>query len=710
MPPGFPAGCSISPKTPPAGGPVAGFSPAAVVPHLAVHQREQHRDAVDVVGIDLEEVRAEHDQVRLLADLDRANLVLHVELPGAVDRVGLDRVADAHALARHHDVVVWVARALARDRRLEVHERRDLEDVDAAEVRADGEGRARTHHVAVSEQPLLEPFRAELALVAGIVDAVVVGRPQRRSVHHDAELAEARQVVRVAERDVVDRVAAPLRAEPLLHGLESVEDSADRAVAVRMNMHVEASLLHRLDLSLDVLLGEEHFAPRRAVVERLQELGRARFERSVRPHLAGADLHVVGAESPVPVHEFVGDSLRVVLGTACVDGRDDADRQLARLVARDEVLDDPMLAAALIAEKEAAVHVGGQSMRRRAVDRQPLGFANRVGRRHAPGDHDRHRSALYSEARRRAVGVAHVVLLARVRIGGARVEPRRLHGRGVEPRFVDVGADEVHRTVAGDLVEPFAARQFLAEGVVQHPAEAAQICFRWLPRNPLADGVENGVFPLEPAEVDSELGDAEGRQMVVAVDEAGHQHPAGEFDDPGIRTFPCRGAGLVADVDDLIPADRHRLGGRLRGVDRVDVPVLKEPIGLAVVGGGQCTLLDLRFVCEGQRRRSDRGRREDGASPQDLSAGCGNARAARAVEDLHPVAEQTHVRSLLPIAPPTRQNDTCPFIFSWGAVGALAWLEPLSLRILFTPILVRTRRVPSGRGKARWFYRAFPAR
>jgi len=87
-------------------------------------------------------------------------------------------------------------------------------------------------------------------------------------------------------------------------------------------------------------------------------------------------------------------------------------------------------------------------------------------------------------------------------------------------------------------------------------------------------------LPGNPADVDPELGDAERRQMVVAVDEAGHQHSAGEVHCPGIR--PAPGLDILGgpDKDNLIApdGDGFRLGiGRIHGVNQA---ALVNPIGL----------------------------------------------------------------------------------------------------------------------------------
>jgi hypothetical protein len=99
--------------------------------------------------------------------------------------------------------------------------------------------------------------------------------------------------------------------------------------------------------------------------------------------------------------------------------------------------------------------------------------------------------------------------------------------------------------------------------------------------------------------------------VVVGIDEAGEQHPPGKIDDPGLRAAPRRDSFPAADVDDLVSAHGHGFRRRPRGVDRVDQPVLEQPVGLTVTGCGRRSLDHLRFRGESRRKRKD-GRRQAG--------------------------------------------------------------------------------------------------
>ncbi len=277
-----------------------------------------------------------------------------------------------------------------------------------------------------------------------------------------------------------------------------------------------------------------------------------------------------------------------------------SDRQLAAFVAVDQVPPHALGGSVGRAGEHARVHVGRHPEGGGAIDRQTLRGADGFEGCHAEGHADRERGRAFDRrARQRPVGIALVILLARVRVGAVPVEPRRLHRRRVEPEIVRVGVKNVHRPVAGDLVEPLAARIVGAERDAHRPAVAAQRRVQRLRGDPLADRVENPVLADETAEVHAQLRDGPHGEMVVAVDEARHEHPPGEIHNPGLRASPCCGAVLVADIDDLLPAHRHCLGGRLRRVDRVDQTVLKQPVGFAVLGARRSAPGRRRFGGEG---------------------------------------------------------------------------------------------------------------
>ena len=68
--------------------------------------------------------------------------------------------------------------------------------------------------------------------------------------------------------------------------------------------------------------------------------------------------------------------------------------------------------------------------------------------------------------------------------------------------------------------------------------------------------------------------------MLVTADETGHDHLAVEVEDFGRITYQSFSSGSVADIDDLVPPHRDRLGLWIVRVHRVDAG-----IGENVVGG-----------------------------------------------------------------------------------------------------------------------------
>ena len=93
-----------------------------------------------------------------------------------------------------------------------------------------------------------------------LVDVAAAARPQGRDVGDDAELREARKVVRVDELEmgeVVARVAPAVRA---LGGLDRVEGVADSPIPDRVHVHLEAVRVQEDDRVLQ-LLGGEHRNP-----------------------------------------------------------------------------------------------------------------------------------------------------------------------------------------------------------------------------------------------------------------------------------------------------------------------------------------------------------------------------------------------------------------------------------------------------------------
>ena len=371
----------------------------------------------------------------------------------------------------------------------------------------------------------------------------------------------------------------------LPRGGVGVQHHPRRTVAVDVDVHVEIGGLYRLDLGGDRFRRKGH---RSEVIggvaaARRQQCRPAAHERPVRPQLAGADLHMFRAQLAMPAGQTLGDGLRVVGRGAGPVGAGHPHRKAARLVLVDEVGEHPARVVARRADDRARLEVGRHPPRGRRLQGELLCGTDIRNREQVLGDQDRdRRGGLHRVAGGSAVGVAHPVLRTGVGIGGFGPDAGAAHGRGVEPRVVRVGGEEVHRPIAGDLVEPLPARGSLLEGV-RHPGVAAQWRVRGLLRHPVADHCQHRVAPDDAGEVDAQFGQRHRGQMVVRIDEAGQAHPAAQVDLFGAGVDEVVGAVAGAHVQQVAAAHHHRLCPRLRrvaGPDRAP----GEQVGLRHIG------------------------------------------------------------------------------------------------------------------------------
>lgn len=365
--------------------------------------------------------------------------------------------------------------------------------------------------------------------------------------------------------------------------LEGVQDGPHGAVCVAVDVHIEAGQVHRLDLGLDVFGRQQHaVTPGRVVAEGFEQLGAAVGEGAVGPHLAGLDLDVFGAEPATPVDQFGRDGRRVVLLGAGPHRADDPHGQITGVVAVDQTHPHRCGGGVLHADEHPAVDIGRHPHRGGDVEGSPLCLPDGFGRGHAAGDEDRKRRALDGKAGGCAVGIAMQELHAGLQIRRFGADTGGLHRGGVEPGFVHIGVEHVHRTIAGDLIEPFPSGMLRAEGAARRPPVTPKRRICGLSGDPFPDGLQNGVLTVESPDVHPEFGDAERSQMIVPVDESGQQHPIGKIDDPGVRSTPIGSTVGIADVDDLPAPHRDDLGGGLFRIDRVDGAVLEQPVRAAV--------------------------------------------------------------------------------------------------------------------------------
>ena len=141
-----------------------------------------------------------------------------------------------------------------------------------------------------------------------VVDVAAVRGPVRLRVRDDAELGEARLVVGMDQLDVREVVARVALAVRLLRRLDRVERLADRAVADRVQVHLEAVRVEQDEHALELLgLVHRHPAVVRALVRLEQRAG------EVLEHAVLKDLHPTDPEaserSALPHLEEVVDLL-----------------------------------------------------------------------------------------------------------------------------------------------------------------------------------------------------------------------------------------------------------------------------------------------------------------------------------------------------------------------------------------------------------------
>src|SRR5688500_13483689 len=90
-----------------------------LVDRPALEERELHLRLADVLDRHLERVAVKHDQIRGLADLDGAGLLLESERARAVDRVDRESLGKRHGLLGPEGLRAAAARVTPRDERLD---------------------------------------------------------------------------------------------------------------------------------------------------------------------------------------------------------------------------------------------------------------------------------------------------------------------------------------------------------------------------------------------------------------------------------------------------------------------------------------------------------------------------------------------------------------------------------------------------------------
>ena len=170
-----------------------------------------------------------------------------------------------------------------------------------------------------------------------------------------------------------------------------------------------------------------------------------------------------------------------------------------------------------------------------------------------------------------------------LRIGRAPGNPGRGERPGVQPERLAVGREELRRTVAGGGIELGAQRQ-VGKRVVG-PARAGDPR-RVRPglgpgRDPLLDFLER----RRAEELDAVARETAGHERGVGVVETGEDGRALRVDDGRLRTAIAHDLALAADLENLVAADRDRVGDRAEIVGGIHPGVVDDQIDRTAVVG-----------------------------------------------------------------------------------------------------------------------------
>ena len=193
---------------------------------------------MDVLWGNFEQVLFEHDQVGKLANLDRADLVIHAQLPRRAHRRGLERGLERNDLVDR--------RQLRASRLVELSPGSgDLDRVErpvGAGVACGRPVRPERQHTAVAQDrahaiKLVGARKPE----SGSGDRLrcIGNGPLRRKLPDDPEFREARRIKRVDQKIVGDGVATVSRRVGLDRSFERVQRQPGRPVAVGMDVDVD---------------------------------------------------------------------------------------------------------------------------------------------------------------------------------------------------------------------------------------------------------------------------------------------------------------------------------------------------------------------------------------------------------------------------------------------------------------------------------------
>ena len=478
----------------------------------------------------LDVARQDHD-IGHRAGLEHALAVLGELGEGAVDGEAGDGIDQALPLVRSA-----VERGSARHGRLDAEQRVERRDRPVA----------RKHQPRAGVADRLPGIAGHHALAADHgedrLDRIGAARRVRRLHRRQhAEFGEARQVGRRQHFDVLDPVAAVAAPVGAPGGCIAVQRAVDRGVADRVHRDLQAE---PVGLDADgvefILLEEGEAADAGRAVVVLEHVGGGRFDDAVHEHLHEIRFQPVGMPAAAHLHRLAEfgqrhagqhaerhaaahakplglvdllQQLQLVKIAVHVVEAGDAERCAIGEAAPHDVLVDFALRGGrrclrLVAHE--AEHLAPAGRREAGDRREPLELAQFPGRKTIVAHHD-------FAARRRGEPVQ---------------DARRLQRRGVRPHRVVIAGEQRQRSVGQDAVEHMAGdRLRFAEHEIggllddQHP----RVGFL---RRAFAHGCRDPVEACDAGKRQALQLRAAGKQMDVAVDEAGQDRGAACIDSP----------------------------------------------------------------------------------------------------------------------------------------------------------------------------------